>query len=529
MSLPAKPSASSEFDDYGIPAEITTRDGVKVRTAESKWVVDLNSVIHWKALSGLPVALVLAIRSYICHVLQTSAARSAKTTFWRLQAGLYRIDHEKLAAMVRKEIGLDLFFAFKSALENDSEISPGTAREMQSSFRRWYIWCSDVELPGFSEDVALELEGRVIGGSAKGLVVLSNDPDIGPLGLVDDTRLEAAIATDYSELRQLSTPDLQALIAVMLSKSFGLYAAHLQLIDEADIQTERLSDESEIHWLETPRLKKRGMRAKVGSRKRRISDRLAECIEVLRYRNAKEAALSVETGPVASARSLFVRKIAREEFSGTKLERDALRWSLQSFIKAISAFCVRHELGFRVTPRRLRYTFATRLVDEGCSPLELADALDHTDLQHVMVYFNSRGRIVRQLDEAMAVRLAPFARAFVGRAVASAKDATRGDDPLSVIRFKAPDRASDEVGSCGSFRSCGLNAPIACYTCVRFEPWLSAPHEIVLSELVRDRRRREEKGLDEKMIQIHDATILAVADVVSRIQLARESLGEDAA
>jgi len=66
MSLPAKPSVCLESDDYGIPAEITTRDGVKVRTAESKWVVDLNAVIHWKALSGLPVALVLAIRSYLC-------------------------------------------------------------------------------------------------------------------------------------------------------------------------------------------------------------------------------------------------------------------------------------------------------------------------------------------------------------------------------------------------------------------------------------------------------------------------------
>lgn len=516
MSSRTKASAWLASADYGIPTELLTRDGVRVDTADDTWLVDLDVVLNWKLASGLPAALVLPMKSYLCHTLQIGAARTARTIFWRLQGGFCRIKREALIAMVREEIGLNMFFAFKAALENDSDISPGTARDMQSTFRRWYIWCSDVELPGFKEEVALELEGRTIGGSAKGVVVLSNDPDLGPLGFVEDTRLESAIAKDCSELTQLSTPDLQALVAVMLSKSFGLYAAHLQLLDEIDQRTEHLSDESELHWLETPRLKKRGTRAKVGSRQRKLSARLAECITLLKDRNAKQVARCIEIDATASRRPLFVRQSGRNDFVGTKLAGDAYRWSLNDFIVATTAFCVRHALGFRITPRRLRYTFATRLVDEGCSPLELADALDHTDLQHVMVYFNARGRIVRQLDEAMAIRLAPLAMAFIGHPVAGVKEAARGNDPASVIRFRASNRDSTDVGSCGSFRHCGLNAPIACYTCMRFEPWLEAPHEIVLSELVKDRRRREEKGLDEKMIQIHDKTILAVADVVRR-------------
>jgi hypothetical protein len=173
-------------------------------------------------------------------------------------------------------------------------------------------------------------------------------------------------------------------------------------------------------------------------------------------------------------------------------------------------------LDIRVSTRRLRYRFATRLVEEGCSPLELADALDHTDLQHVMVYFNARGRVVRQLDEAMAVRLAPFAMAFLGRLVPDRSDATRADDPASVIRFQVQSGNQADVGNCGSFRHCGLNAPLACYTCHRFEPWADAPHELVLAALVLQRKQRFAAGLDDKIVQIHDATILAVADVVRR-------------
>lgn len=526
MSSRTKASAWWKSADYGIPAEILTRDGVRLNTAHEKWLVELDVALNWDTVSNLPEPLLLPIKSYLCHVLQVSSARTARTIFWRLQGGFCRIKTQALSSMLHKGVGINLYFSFKSALENDSKISPGTARDMQSEFRRWYIWCSDVELPGFKEEVALELEGRTIGGSAKGVLVLSNDPDLGPLGFVEDTRLESAIAQDCAELARLSTHDLQALAVVMLSKSFGLYSAHLQLLDEMDQWTEHLSDESELQWLDTPRLKKRGTRAKVGSRKRKISARLAECIELLKVRNASQIERCIQIDATTNRRPLFVRKSGRDEIAGTKFAGDAYRWSLQDFVRATSAFCERHDLGFRLTPRRLRYTFATRLVDEGCSPLELADALDHTDLQNVMVYFNSRGTIVRQLDEAMAIKLAPLAMAFIGHPVAGVKEATRGDDPSSVIRFKAPNKDSADVGSCGSFRHCGLNAPLACYTCMRFEPWLDAPHEVVLSELVKGRRRREEKGLDEKMIQIHDKTILAVADVVRKTQEIRGQDGE---
>jgi hypothetical protein len=208
--------------------------------------------------------------------------------------------------------------------------------------------------------------------------------------------------------------------------------------------------------------------------------------------------------------------VGRKELFGTKLHSDAFRWKRSRLAMAVSDFCYERGMSFHVTPRRLRYSFATRLVEEGCSPLELADALDHTDLQHVMVYFNSRGQVVRQLDEAVALRLAPLASAFLGRLIPDKSSATRPDDPASSIRFGAADQEQPEIGSCGQVSSCGKNAPLACYTCARFEPWKNAPHEEVLGVLLQERRRRHAAGMDEKIVQIHDATIVAVAEVVRR-------------
>ncbi|MDR8469758.1 phage integrase family protein, partial [Acinetobacter baumannii] len=68
--------------------------------------------------------------------------------------------------------------------------------------------------------------------------------------------------------------------------------------------------------------------------------------------------------------------------------------------RLITAFVKRHNIIspltgmlMHVTPRRLRYTLATGLAAEGISRRELARILDHTDTQHVGVYFDVAGKI----------------------------------------------------------------------------------------------------------------------------------------
>lgn len=517
MSDEISRDAGQEEHDYAIPESFTTRDGVRIDANSLVWVVGINDRIDWSNAEGIPRRILLAIKTYLCQQLMSGSSGLARSTFWRLVGGLNRIPLPQLRGIAAAEIGSELFYAFKSVLENDPNISSGTAKEMQSDFRRWYVWCVDSGLPGFLDEVSIELIDKTIGGSGKGRAVLSQDPDEGPLTFLQDSELEGVIASQFDKVDQLDMKELQSLTAILLSKAYGLYGAHMQLLDERDHQVERMRDGSDVHWIQLPRLKKRGVRSRVGSRRRRLSRRLACCIERLKLTNQRLSDTTGEGYEAENGRPIFIRANRRESLVGTDLEVHSHRWSLLDFHSSMRNFCERNGLSFRLSPRRLRYTFATRLVEEGCSPMELADALDHTDMQHVMVYFDARSNVVRQLDEAMAVRLAPLAMAFIGRLISGPESSTRVNDPASLIRFRCSDSDLSPVGSCGTLDLCGLNAPIACYTCPRFEPWLDAPHALVLSELLKDRRRREANGLDEKLVQIHDRSILAVAEVVRRV------------
>ena len=149
----------------------------------------------------------------------------------------------------------------------------------------------------------------------------------------------------------------------------------------------------------------------------------------------------------------------------------------------------------------------------------LADALDHTDLQHVMVYYNALSDIVAKLDKTIAMQLAPWAQAFMGEIVPSESVAHRGDDPASRVRHLDRRRGKlESIGTCGSHGPCGLSAPIACYTCHKFQPWLEASHESVLDALLEDRERHLQRGADPKMTQARDLTITAVAAVARQCQ-----------
>lgn len=81
------------------------------------------------------------------------------------------------------------------------------------------------------------------------------------------------------------------------------------------------------------------------------------------------------------------------------------------------------------------------------------------------------------------------------------------------------------MGSCGKHGFCGLLAPVACYTCVSFQPWLDGPHEAVLDYLLGERERLTSTA-DLRIAAINDRTILAVAEVVRLCQARREEAAD---
>jgi integrase len=164
-----------------------------------------------------------------------------------------------------------------------------------------------------------------------------------------------------------------------------------------------------------------------------------------------------------------------------------------------------------LSSKRFRYTFGTRLAEEGASKVIIANRMGHADLQNVEAYVAASPKIVESIDRTMGALLAPLAMAFKGQVVMDEKHTThKGAHGSRIIDFRV---SADPVGSCGAKGcNCAFNKPVACYTCFRFEPWLDAPHEKVL---VRLQTEREKWSTDERMAAINDEPIRAVQEVIA--------------
>ncbi len=393
---------------------------------------------------------------------------------------------------------------------------PGYVGNYLDAYRRWYVWAADAGFDGFDADVAASLEEVVIGRNPSGVAVLSHDPDSGPLR-------DEEMASLLSKLRAATASrelPLASLIAAWLFVAFGTNVKNVWLLNDEDLIKTTLADGSIVYEIRIPRIKKRTPGTRDQFKTRRLTPAIGQLLEEMVGENRR----SKGANDPRFDQPLFRRAEVNAALIATSFARDAYRVSKGSFVEILRDVSEALDLRssttgsrLKLAPRRLRYTFATRLVQEGASPLELAEALDHTNTDYVMVYFNARSDIVRRLDKALALRLAPTAQAFLGLVVGSERNAVRGDDPASrIYHTDAGAAVRTPVGTCGHFGFCGLYAPVACYTCVHFQPWEDGPHEEVLVTLCADRERRLARDSDPKMTQLHDLTILAVAEVVRR-------------
>lgn len=176
-----------------------------------------------------------------------------------------------------------------------------------------------------------------------------------------------------------------------------------------------------------------------------------------------------------------------------------------------------------LTAQRFRRTLGTDMAREGYGVGPISIALDHTDYQNAGVYVATSADMATRLDLKMGKLLAPLAQAFSGMMVRKESEAIRGDDPGSRIRTIS---GSDSVGTCGNFSFCGSRAPIACYTCIKFQPWLNAPHDEIAAELYAERQHILDVTGDETIAAQLDRTILAVEDVIRRCEEKRIKLVE---
>ena len=394
------------------------------------------------------------------------------------------------------------------------------ARKAMDDFyvlRNWYTWCSEtLDCLGFDEEFALELDDVRIPARPSRTAVELEDPDCGPLWDTEVTILRRALLEDGSMLRV----HVMQRAAVALSLAYGRNPANFCLLREADLQNILKGFDVPEQWtLAVPRIKKTGIGARQAFIEEGVSGELAGHLQSLVASNS-----SIDCG--ARPRPLFMRSEFDRWRQSTGVGEYGYHITVQQFRILIKQFAVRMNLvsprtgrALHITSRRLRYTFATSMVELGVSRRVLASMLDHSDTQHVQVYYSLKGkRLTKILDRAAALKIAPLMKLFRGTLVPSAESAVNGSNPEKSVRFVGDISAVPpvEIGACGQDRLCALDPPFSCYLCPKFQPYVEADHQAVLNELLASREYRQTKYGLRLSIQLDDV-IYAVAQVVREV------------
>ncbi|EQD80311.1 site-specific recombinase, phage integrase family, partial [mine drainage metagenome] len=347
--------------------------------------------------------------------------------------------------------------------------------------QKWH----DLEVPGVTDDAVALLKQMRIQGNQKGEAVLTMDTENGPFSDIEVEAIQSSLGRAYEE----GNIGLEDYLLVWLFLALGQRPIQYASLKVCDVGTEKSKDGTIIYTLRVPRAKQRGHLLRGDFKQRVLIPQIGE--KLVQY------AMEVQENfmgklPEPSQSPLFPAKRSKQdEPIGFEYHRTSatLSTALEKTLLNLKVISERTGERLHITATRFRRTLGTRAAMEGHGELVIAELLDHTDTQNVGVYVQATPEIVERIDRAMAMHLAPLAQAFAGVIIADESEAIRKGDPTSCICDPRFEPSMKPMGNCGKYGFCGSLAPISCYTCRSFQPWLDGPHESVLNHLISERDR----------------------------------------
>lgn len=421
----------------------------------------------------------------------------------------------------RGELSTKSLIAYRSSLNLSREHKLGGVRGF---FVTWYKQGH----PGISDEFIRTLQAWVLKGNETGRAVLQMDSQKGPLTDVEMQGVLDGVITCYS--KHCLRLETVALILTLLHT--GRRSIQIVALKIKDIRATKKNGIAgyEINF---PRAKQRHALWRSTFNTYAIDEDLwlilqlqvAETVDKLhslvdfRLSDALIRELPLFPDFVDISSRTTERELSELlQFDYLHAPANICNSALTRFSEEHRVFSERTGQPLNLTSRRFRSTLGTNLARQGYGIAIVAEALDHSDLQSAGCYIRSLSDTVDRIDKAVAQRLAPLAQAFQGVLVVSEREAVRGGDPNSRIT-----NGRVSVGTCGSYGFCGALAPIACYTCTHFQPWLDGPHEEVLADLLASSDRVWTVTQDAKVASANDRLILAVTDVVQRCAQAKKA------
>ena len=498
---------------------IITREGKIVDISEEEWHLPYSSRSSTMNFARLPSKpFKYALKHYVSYKIRLTSTHAGLAVFDDvLREIIPRISNEDMSNAAEEE----LIEAF--------EVSINMAKKehrLWALYRsiEWYKWSAKnyPEL-GFSKSYATQLTGMSVPANPKGQAVRMEDPESGPF----DQTLELPLIIDALKSDKSDTfKHFQERAVVALSIAFGRNPANLTYLRESDLSKLNPFDQDDpCYVIKIPRIKKRQLNPRDDLVDEYLDPFFGRIIEglILANKNVKLFYKSKHyTKP--NERPLFIKLSGNTGAERSNSIEDIFNMTSRDISDLARSFVLRHEIispltgsPLKVSTRRFRYTLATGLASEGISRMGLARILDHTDTQHVAVYYDTRSNIVAHLDKASLSQFSKYIALFKGQVVSNDDEAINGsvdEKHLLFVDDQSPEKQTD-IGVCGELGICHLDPPFSCYLCPKFQPYSSADHEHVLDSLLENREKRLEKYENARLgIQLDDV-ILAVSNVIT--------------
>jgi integrase len=492
----------------GLSTQARSREGTVFDATADIWSFRDGTVtvhIDFTRLTALPAELRYAAKRTMLLLVEKGSPRSLDSyfhalvdfmTFWEFGA-------RQTPPVIR---GVD-YLNYRATKRGAKRAS-----HLKTLLRKWH----GLGVPGLEPELLSVLKRTKNKPHPKGVAVATMDPVKGPFTDIEFQAVQAALNDAYA-LGKIETSDF---VLAWLFMALGSRPTQFAAMKVRDFHVRQV-DGAIDYSIDVPRAKKKSKPTRGELRNRPLNRHVGELVG--RYAEAVRTAF-IDLLPDPLDAPMFPALSARKAWSAGFEHHPTPQSVGGRLTYAVSALRVQSErtgAAMRINAQRFRRTFGTRAAQEGHGVLVLAELLDHEDTQNVRVYVETRPDIAQRIDKAVALELAPIAQAFKGKLVRGEAEATRAGDPSSRIRDL---RVSVEpLASCGQHSFCGLNAPLACYTCNSFEPWLDGPHEQLLDALL-DKRSRQLTTTDQRIATVHDRTIFAVAQVVKLCK--RQSEGD---
>jgi len=363
-----------------------------------------------------------------------------------------------------------------------------------SRIRLWYQQGTKLKLPMFQKSVSNALVELKLKGNIKGLDILVNIKNKSPLNSneLDDLR---KLLQEYGSTFQVGQTNYWRLVATWIFITLGIRPLQLRLLMIIDLAVnEDKVTGRKTYILNVPSVKKRYETPRTQFRTRPIPAFLGEMLQLLKEFNIQWVTDNGYNIPLNEI-PLFMPITGHHKRKGNTrnilfdniYSKDPVTNAPTLLLKQLNKYQVESEgstFNHKLTPRRLRKTFATHAAACGTPAMLLMELLDHDDMQHVMIYYKLGANFANKIDKVYREQFGTIFDFFKGKiTLQELSDANKNEQvfgPAGLRRLVG-------IGFCGKDKLCRLAPPYSCYTCRKFEACNDKKiHEDVLDVMLDD-------------------------------------------